>query len=81
MREVSLSKFGLLTVRQAAELRGVDRKTIQRWVGAGHVTAVPLDMGGKHGAYLVIEAEVKAFVPEPAGRRASETKPTRRAKR
>jgi excisionase family DNA binding protein len=79
VREVPLSKFGLMTVKEAAELRGVDRKTVQRWVTAGHIAAVPISVGA-NGMFLVVAEEVKAFTPSPAGAPRKEKPKAKRGK-
>lgn len=37
----------LIGVTEAAELAGVNRKTIDRWLKAGHIGGEPIQFGGR----------------------------------
>lgn len=49
----------LIPTAEVADLLGVDRSTISRWVAFGHLT--PAIRTSRRGAMLFNRAEVKAF--------------------
>ena len=60
-----LSHMHLVTAAEAAELVGVDRSTIARWVAAGRLTAAHKNPGAT-GARLFDRAEVEALAADRA---------------
>jgi hypothetical protein len=66
MRPISLAKFGLETVADACARKGWAPKTVQNWVNAGLMPAVPV--GGGRGTFLLVIEEVNGFTPPPRGR-------------
>lgn len=73
------AEFGLLTVEEAAEIRGVDVRTVQRWIAAGSIPAVVIG-SGKRAAYLVREKDVRAFSPNAVGRPVKPLRKSRKGK-
>lgn len=63
--ELNLSDFGLLTVQQVAESRGCHPRTVQRWIAAGLLPAVPIQGSGPHPVYLVPAKIERKFTPPP----------------
>jgi hypothetical protein len=65
VREISLSEFGLETVTVACARKKWSPKSVQNWVRAGLIPAVPV--GGGRGTYLLRVADVDAFAPPARG--------------
>ncbi len=85
MREIALSKFGLLTVEEAAARRGCAVRTVQRWIEDGLIPCVPVGPAGRNRKYLVQVTDLDAFEPAPAGappgnQNAKKEKPTAKKK-
>lgn len=53
-----------LTVAQVAAMVGRDRKTVLRWIGAGHLPAIKLE--GRTGAYLIDPEDAERLATERA---------------
>lgn len=68
MRELPLSRFGLMTVGEACARYGWAAKTVQNWVRAGLLPAVVVGAGRGGGSFLLPAADVEAFTPPPRGR-------------
>lgn len=64
----------LIPTAEAAELLGVDRSTISRWVAFGHL--VPAVRTSARGAMLFNRADVKAFAKTDRAI-AARTRPTK----
>lgn len=65
-RLVSLAKYGLETIEEAAKRKGVAATTVRRWVQLGHLPAVPIG-SGRSMKYLVAIVDVDSFEPNPVG--------------
>lgn len=63
-----LSQFGLLTLDEAAALRGVDPRTVRRWIASDLLPAVAVTGPGRV-VYLVRAADVRRAKPERPGRK------------
>ena len=73
--EILLSEFGLVTVDEAAKMRGCAVRTVQKWVADGILPALCAGKG-RRGVYLL-----RAFTPPPRGRPApSATRSSKRRK-
>jgi excisionase family DNA binding protein len=66
MVAIPLARFGLLTVEEAAERRGVSPRTVQRWIEDGGLNHVPVGEG-RNRKFLVVAEELDAFQPAPVG--------------
>lgn len=64
--EIPHATLGLLSVGDAAALRGVNVRTVQRWVSDGLIPAV-VSGAGKRVAYLLRRADVEQFRPRSVG--------------
>jgi hypothetical protein len=65
----SLADVGLMTVAEAAELKGKGPRAVQRWIADGHLKPVALHVGvgGNRVMYLLKIKDVEAFEPRPPG--------------
>lgn len=63
---IPLSRFGLVTVEEAAALRGVSARRVQQYVEGGRIPVVVVGEG-RNRKYLLARADVEAFAPEPPG--------------
>jgi hypothetical protein len=84
MQKIPLSDHGLVTVAGVCASKGWSAKTVQNWVRAGLLAAVPLGSG--RGMFLLRIADVESFVPPPRGPKPgtkykprAEKKPARKA--
>ena len=48
-----------ITIADAAQILGKDRKTVLRWIGSGRIPAIKLS--GKTGAYLIDPNDIEAL--------------------
>ena len=81
MREISLSEFGLETVAGACARKKWSPKSVQNWVKAGLLPAVPVGAG--RGTYLLRVADVDAFEtprrgPKPGNQNAKKKPPAKK---
>ena len=67
MVEVPLSEFGLLTIVEAAALKGCTPRSVQNWIAAGRLPAVVVGTGPKR-IFLVRAKDVKRFEQPSRGR-------------
>jgi excisionase family DNA binding protein len=65
MSVANASQFRLLTVRETAEMLGVDEKTVRRRIAEGEIPAYRL--GGKGEAIRVAADELEAWLESEPG--------------
>jgi excisionase family DNA binding protein len=65
MSVANASQFRLLTVRETAEMLGVDEKTVRRRIAEGEIPAYRL--GGKGKAIRVAADELEAWLESEPG--------------
>lgn len=67
MYEIPLSRFGLQTVAEAAEEKGVKVRTVQKWIEKGLLPVIVVGTG-RNAKFLLARRDVQKFNPRPAGR-------------
>lgn len=65
--EIPLSSLGLLTVAEAADLKGWQVRTLQRWIQDGRIPVVVVG-GGMRTVYLLRRKDVNRFKEPDRGR-------------
>ena len=65
--EIPLSKYGLVTVDDAAATKGWAVRSVQNWIAAGLIPFVRAGTG-RRCVYLLREEDVKTFIPPARGR-------------
>lgn len=63
----ALAEFGLVTVAEAAELKGRGVRAVQRWIADGQLKPVKVEVGGGRVLYLLKRKDVEAFEPRRPG--------------
>jgi excisionase family DNA binding protein len=66
MNRLALAEFGLMTVDEAAALRGCDPSTVRRWASRGEIPVLVVGEG-RSAKFLLRKADVEAFAPNPVG--------------
>jgi excisionase family DNA binding protein len=83
MTVVSLSAYGLLTVPEAASLRGVSERTVQRWVETDGIPVVLLGTD-RNRVYLIPAKELGTYEPRkpgaPEGNQYAKKKPRKKSR-
>lgn len=64
---IPLDSLGLVTVDEAARMRGVHRRTVQNWIAAGLIPAVAAG-GEQKVTYLLRRRDVERFNHPAPGR-------------
>ena len=77
--EIPRAELGLMTVSEAAELRGWVVRTVQKWIADGLLPVVCAG-DGRRGVYLLRVKDVKTFTPPTRGPKPKD-KPKQKAKK
>ena len=72
VREISLESLGLISVEDAAALKGVTPRSVQRWIADGLLPAIQAGSGNKL-VYLLRRRDVERFTVPARGRPAKES--------
>jgi excisionase family DNA binding protein len=64
--EIPLARYGLVSVEEAAAIRGVSVRRVQQYVESGRIPVVVAGVG-RNRKYLLARADVEAFEPKPPG--------------
>jgi len=63
VREIPLSKLGLMTVADGAKRIGYAQRTLQRWIQDGRILVVVVGPTGRRSQYLLRKADLDKFIP------------------
>jgi hypothetical protein len=67
VEELSLERFGLLSVEKVARMKGRDVRAVQRWIAGGLIPAVVISSGNR-AVYLIPRKAAERFVTPARGR-------------
>jgi excisionase family DNA binding protein len=66
MRQVALADVGLMTVEEAAAVKGCDPSTVRRWASRGDIPVIVVG-SGRSAKFLLRKTDVDGFTPGPVG--------------
>lgn len=66
MREIPLSDVGLMTVEEAASVKGCDPSTVRRWASRGDIPVIVVG-AGRSRKFLLRKTDVDGFTAPPVG--------------
>lgn len=77
MQLLKLSEFGLMTVEEAATVRGCDPSTVRRWASRGEIPVLQVGTG-RSAKFLLRKSDVDGFSPKPVGAPAGNANATKK---
>jgi excisionase family DNA binding protein len=66
MRVVALADVGLMSVEEAAAVKGCDPSTVRRWASRGDIPVIVVGTG-RSAKFLLRKTDVDGFTPGPVG--------------